>query len=112
MSPVNDGVSVRIEDAKVVAACGAGCEEGCGARVEHHADAGGHANGSVANTISLNLTPFDTGYYLDLIRARGATIRRVVRALKTALVLRSAVDAGCGVGFFAQSLTELGLETR
>ncbi len=36
----------------------------------------------------------------------------MVRALKPALGLRNALDAGCGVGFFAQTLTELGLETR
>ena len=87
MSPVNDGVSVRIGDTRAVTDC-------------------------AAKTISLNLTTFDTRYYLDLIRTRGATIRRVVRALKPALGLRNAVDAGCGVGFFAQTLTELGLETR
>jgi FkbM family methyltransferase len=87
MSPVNDGVSVRIDDARAVNEC-------------------------AADTISLNLTAFDTRHYLDLIRTRGATIRRVVRALKPALGLRTAVDAGCGVGFFAQTLTELGLEAR
>jgi FkbM family methyltransferase len=93
MSPVNDGVSVRIEDVKESIALDVN-------------------RGGAANTISLNLTPFDTRHYLDLIRARGATIRRVVRALKPALELRTALDAGCGVGFFAQTLTELGLETR
>jgi FkbM family methyltransferase len=96
MSPVNDGVSVRIEDVRTVVAG----EAGCNARVD------------VDDTISLNLTPFDTRHYLDLIRARGATIRRVVRALKPALGLRNALDAGCGVGFFAEVLTELGLATR
>jgi FkbM family methyltransferase len=94
MSPVNDGVSVRIEDASTIVGCDA-----CG-------------SAAAANTISLTLTAFDTRHYVDLIRARGATIRRVVRALKPALGLRTAVDAGCGVGFFAQTLTELGLETR
>ena len=112
MSPVNDGLSVRIDDVKTMVAC----EAGSGARVEHFADAGGHANAESGatdtNTISLNLTAFDTRRYLDLIRARGATIRRVVRALKPAMGLRNALDAGCGVGFFAQTLTELGLETR
>lgn len=98
MSPVNDGVSVRIAGEGASSGC-----EACGG------DAGG---GDAANTISLNLTAFDTRHYLDLIRARGATIRRVVRALKPALGLRTAIDAGCGVGFFAQTLTELGLETR
>lgn len=93
MSPVNSGVSARVGDVRTVAEC-----EACA--------------GDAARTISLNLTTFDTRYYLDLIRTRGATIRRVVRALKPALGLLNAVDAGCGVGFFAQTLTELGLETR
>jgi FkbM family methyltransferase len=75
-------------------------------------DSGGVGLGDAAHTISLNLTTFDTRHYLDLIRTRGATIRRVVKALKLALGLRNAVDAGCGVGFFAQTLTEMGLETR
>src|SRR3984885_5047642 len=70
------------------------------------------ADVSAACTISLTLTPFDTRHYLDLIRARGATIRRVVAALKPALGLRNALDAGCGVGFFAETLAGLGLETR
>src|ERR1700760_1449766 len=95
MSPVNDGVSVHLNDANAAVEC-----EPCG------------SSSDVANTISLNLTAFDTRYYLDLIRARGATIRRVVRALRPALGLRTAVDAGCGVGFFAQTLNELGLEVR
>jgi FkbM family methyltransferase len=86
MSPANESVPVRIHDARAVDAC--------------------------YNAISLNLTAFDTRYYLDLIRVRAATIRRVVRALKPVLGLRNALDAGCGVGFFAQTLTELGLETR
>jgi FkbM family methyltransferase len=104
MSPVNDGVSLRIGDAKEVAT-----REAYGDAPDHGR---GLAAGSGIDTISLNLTPFDTRHYLDLIRARGATIRRVVRALKPALELRSAVDAGCGVGFFTQTLTELGLATR
>src|ERR1700722_7351087 len=94
MSPVNDGVSVRIDDQQQGIA-----QEVCG-------------DVSAAGTISLTLTPFDTRHYLDLIRARGATIRRVVAALKPALGLRNALDAGCGVGFFAETLAGLGLETR
>src|SRR5580704_5211867 len=108
MSPVNDGVPVRVKDAKKVVAC----DTGCSARVEHFDDIGDSSAVDVANTFGLNLSPFDTGYYQDLIRARAATIRRVVRALKPALGLRNALDVGCGVGFFAQTLTELGLETR
>jgi FkbM family methyltransferase len=94
MSPANDGVSVRIDDQQQGIA-----QEVCG-------------DVSAASTISLTLTPFDTRHYLDLIRARGATIRRVVTALKPALGLRNALDAGCGVGFFAETLAGLGLETR
>jgi FkbM family methyltransferase len=109
MSLVNDGVSVRIGDAKTIAECEA-C--GGGAPFDVGRDGFNGDRGGAVNTISLNLTAFDTRHYLDLIRARGATIRRVVRALKPALGLRRAVDAGCGVGFFAQTLTELGLETR
>jgi FkbM family methyltransferase len=110
MSPVRDGV-FRIEDEAVAVGCEAGCvapdvDEGGGLGI------GVEVGGGAARTISLNLTAFDTRHYLDLIRTRGATIRRVVRALKPALGLRSAVDAGCGVGFFAQTLTEMGLETR
>jgi FkbM family methyltransferase len=107
MSPVNDGVSVRIGDARGIAAC-----EACSGFVVDVGRDVLSGDGGAANTISLNLTAFDTRHYLDLIRARGATIRRVVRALKPSLGLRTAVDAGCGVGFFAQTLTELGLEAR
>jgi FkbM family methyltransferase len=102
MSPVNDGVSVRLQDKQIEVGC-----EGSGG-----VDSGGTFDGGLGNTISLALTAFDTRHYLDLIRARGATIRRVVSALKPGLGLRNALDAGCGVGFFAQSLSEMGLETR
>jgi FkbM family methyltransferase len=108
MSPVNDGVSVRIENAKAPGAC----EAEASVRVEAFVGDGTGESARVNDTISLNLTSFDTRHYLDLIRARGATIRRVVRTLKSALGLRTALDAGCSVGFFAQTLTELGLETR
>jgi FkbM family methyltransferase len=100
MSPLNEGVSFRVEDSSEGATFDAGC------------DGADDDRSGATNSISLSLTPFDTRHYLDLIRARGATIRRVVRALKPALGLRNAVDAGCGVGFFAQTLTDLGLDTR
>ena len=109
MSPVNDGVSVRIESTSAIAE-----SEACGdvAAFDARQSGGSDDRAGAANTISLNLTAFDTRYYMDLIRTRGATIRRVVRALMPVLGLRNALDAGCGVGFFAQTLTELGLETR
>jgi len=58
---------------------------------------------------TLSLTPFDLPHYRKLIDARGATLRTVVRRLAPAVGLASAVDAGCGVGFFSQTLAELGL---
>jgi len=57
----------------------------------------------------IRLTPFDQKEYRKLIEARGETIQRVVEKLKPALGLSSAVDAGCGVGFFSQTLAECGL---
>jgi FkbM family methyltransferase len=59
--------------------------------------------------VTIRLTPFDQREYRDLIEARGETIRRVVSRLKPALGLANAVDAGCGVGFFSQTLAECGL---
>jgi len=53
-------------------------------------------------------TVFDQGHYLKLIEARGATIRRIVYDLKP-LHLSTALDAGCGVGFFANILREASL---
>lgn len=43
--------------------------------------------------ISINLTPFDRKEYRALIEARDETLRRVVRRLKPALGLSTAVDA-------------------
>jgi FkbM family methyltransferase len=59
--------------------------------------------------INIQLTPFDQKEYRRLIEARGATIQRIVTKLKPALGLSNAVDAGCGVGFFSQTLAECGL---
>jgi FkbM family methyltransferase len=59
--------------------------------------------------ITLKLTPFDQKEYRELIDAREQTIRRMARKLKPALGLSNAVDVGCGVGFFSQTLAECGL---
>jgi FkbM family methyltransferase len=64
------------------------------------------------SALTISLTPFDRRHYLELIQARGQTIGRLVRTLKPALGLANAVDAGCGVGFFAQVLHECGLYVR
>ena len=61
--------------------------------------------------ITIKLTPFDQREYRALIEARDQTLRRIVKRLKPALGLSTAVDAGCGVGFFSQTLTECGLCT-
>jgi FkbM family methyltransferase len=120
MSPVNDGVPVRIDGERGEVGCEA-CGGGAGtmlgvsgdeARVSGSSGFHGELDSGLGNTISLSLTAFDTRHYLDLIRSRGATIRRVVRTLKPVLGLQTALDAGCGVGFFAQTLAEMGLETR
>ena len=58
---------------------------------------------------TLRLTPFDQRHYRKLTAARAETIRRVVGKLKPALRLERAVDAGCGVGFFSQTLEKCGL---
>ena len=58
---------------------------------------------------TIKLTPFDQKEYRKLIEARGETLRRVVNKLKPTLGLSNAVDAGCGVGFFSQSLADCGL---
>ena len=54
---------------------------------------------------------FDQGHYQRLIEARGDFIRRLVTEFKT-LGLKTALDAGCGVGFFARILEECGLAVR
>src|SRR5712664_253148 len=59
--------------------------------------------------VAITLTEFDQRRYLRLINARGETIRTVVAELRAALGLTTALDAGCGVGFFAQILQECGL---
>jgi FkbM family methyltransferase len=59
--------------------------------------------------ITMQLTPFDQKEYRRLIEARGETIQSAVTRLKPALGLSNAVDAGCGVGFFSQTLAECGL---
>jgi FkbM family methyltransferase len=62
-----------------------------------------------AQGMAITLTEFEQRRYLRLISARGETIRRVVTELKPALGIATALDAGCGVGFFAQILQDCGL---
>lgn len=60
--------------------------------------------------MTIHLTPFDQKEYRKLIEARGETLRHTVCKLRPALGLANAVDAGCGVGFFSQVLTDCGLD--
>lgn len=63
----------------------------------------------VASTVAIRLTEFDQRRYIRLIEARGATIRNVVAQLQSSLEVTTALDAGCGVGFFSEILQECGL---
>jgi len=64
---------------------------------------------SLSTEFTIKLTAFDQREYRKLIAARADTIRRVVERLKAVLRLESALDAGCGVGFFSKTLEECGL---
>ena len=64
-----------------------------------------------ATEFTIKLTQFDRKEYRALIEARDQTLRRIVKRLKPALGLSTAVDAGCGIGFFSQTLVECGLHT-
>jgi len=68
--------------------------------------------GQRTSTVAIQLTEFDQRHYVKLIRARGETIRRLVKELRLVLGLASALDAGCGVGFFSRILQECGLDVR
>ena len=67
---------------------------------------------AVVDRVAITLTEFDQRRYLRLINARGKTIRSVIAELKAVLGLATALDAGCGVGFFAQILQECGLRVE
>ena len=53
---------------------------------------------------------FDAKTYDELNAARGTIVRNVVSELKDPLGLRSAIDVGCGAGYFSGLLKSLGLE--
>jgi FkbM family methyltransferase len=70
------------------------------------------ANVAVGNSVgelTIKLTPFDQRRYRALTAARAETIRRVIEKLRLVFPLAGALDAGCGVGFFAETLAECGL---
>ncbi len=53
---------------------------------------------------------FDREHYPPLNRARGASVQRALAELQPALELRTAVDLGCGLGYFSSLLRSLGLQ--
>jgi FkbM family methyltransferase len=63
----------------------------------------------VDHEITLNLTPFDKAEYRSLVCAREKTIRKVLQRIIPAQGLKTALDAGAGVGFFSQTLHDCGL---
>src|ERR1700686_2126834 len=69
-----------------------------------------HAPGS--GQLEVKLSPFDQLHYQRLIRAREEAIRKVLRRLNPTLGLKTALDAGGGVGFFSQTLADCGLSVH
>lgn len=67
------------------------------------------ASPRIAAEFTIKLTPFDQRHYRKLIAARAETIRRVLSRLNPSFQFSTALDAGCGVGFFTKTLEECGL---
>ena len=53
---------------------------------------------------------FDYQHYELLNRARGRVVRELLDQLSQSLRLRTAVDVGCGLGYFSEMLNSLGLQ--
>lgn len=54
----------------------------------------------LVNEFVVRLTPFGDREALRLTQARGERMRRLLAKLIPALQLSTALDSGCGVGFF------------
>ncbi|MDP9339204.1 MAG: FkbM family methyltransferase [Acidobacteriota bacterium] len=67
---------------------------------------------AISGEVTVKLRPFDKREYRDLIHARENTIRGVLQRIKPGLGLRTALDAGAGVGFFSQTLRDGGLKVQ
>jgi len=64
---------------------------------------------SATTDFTLKLTAFDQRKYRKIIAARAETIRRVVSKLNPLFRFSTALDAGCGVGFFSKTLEDCDL---
>lgn len=53
---------------------------------------------------------FDAEHYESLNASRAAAVRRFLSEMKGPLNLRSAIDVGCGLGYFSELLRSLGLD--
>jgi 2-polyprenyl-3-methyl-5-hydroxy-6-metoxy-1,4-benzoquinol methylase len=53
---------------------------------------------------------FDQPHYGELDRARGEVVSRLLAELKPMLNLQTAVDVGCGLGYFSGFLRSLGMQ--
>lgn len=52
---------------------------------------------------------FDARHYESLNTSRAAVVSDLLNEVKTPLALRTAIDVGCGLGFFSKLLASLGL---
>jgi FkbM family methyltransferase len=71
-----------------------------------------HRPPQLINEFVIKLTPFDDPDARRLAEARGDTMRRMLAKLIPTLKLSTAMDAGCGVGSFAEMMRRCGLQVR
>jgi FkbM family methyltransferase len=76
---------------------------------QDHSQVQQQAGPRLVDEFVIQLTPFDEREARRLVDARAETLRRLLRKLKPALNLSTALDAGCGVGLFSQTLQDCGL---
>jgi FkbM family methyltransferase len=67
---------------------------------------------SKGNAEHCDATAFDRPHYLALNKTRGETIRQLLATVRPVLKLTTALDAGCGLGFFSALLEEAGLAVK
>jgi FkbM family methyltransferase len=81
--------------------------------MEWHTQSAGQIFDAAIMTISMPAQSiFDQEHYVRHIAARGQFIKALIPALKKAVPLETALDAGCGLGFFADLLQKCGFQVR